>query len=39
MYANLEKVYNKIVKHINKSFSLKRAAGAWCSSTIKRGEL
>jgi hypothetical protein len=39
MYVNLEKVYNKIVKHINKSFSLKRAAGSWCSSTIKRGEL
>lgn len=37
--SNLERVYNRIIKHINKSLPLKRAAGAWCSAQFAIGEI
>lgn len=37
--SNLSKVYAKIIKHVNKDFDLKRAAGSWCSTTIEKGSL
>ena len=32
--SNLDKVYHRIIKHVNKSLPLKRAAGAWCSANF-----
>jgi hypothetical protein len=37
--SNLERVYNRIIKHVNKSLPLKRAAGAWCSAQYAIGEI
>jgi hypothetical protein len=37
--SNLEKVYNRIIKHVNKSLPLRRAAGAWCSAQFAIGEI
>lgn len=37
--SNLTKVYAKIIKHVNKDFDLKRAAGSWSSTTIEIGAL
>lgn len=35
----LERVYLKIIKHLNKVMPLKRAAGAWCSASYGIGEI
>jgi len=37
--SNLGKVYNRIIKHVNKSLPLRRAAGAWCSVQYGIGEI
>lgn len=37
--SQLEKVYHRIIKHVNKSLPLKRAAGAWCSASYNIGEI
>lgn len=37
--SNLDRVYNRIIKHVNKSFKLCRAAGAWCRAEFAIGEI
>ena len=37
--SNLERVYKRIIKHVNKSLPLRRAAGAWCSASYAIGEI
>jgi hypothetical protein len=37
--SNLDKVYHRIIKHVNKSLPLKRAAGSWCSAEYGIGEI
>ena len=37
--ANLERVYMRIVKHINKKLPLRVASSGWTSATVERGSL
>lgn len=37
--ANLERVYTRIIKHVNKSTALRVAACGWTSANVERGSL
>ena len=37
--SNLEKVYNKIIRHVNQRFELRKATSGYTSCTIERGSI
>lgn len=37
--ANLERVYMRIIKHVNKSTALRIASSGWTSANVERGSL
>lgn len=37
--SNLERVYNKIIRHVNQRFELRKASSGWTSCTIERGAI